>query len=244
MGSQQATSVVDVELLAGRIGSVRERIARAARRAGRDPADVALVAVTKGFPAEVVRSAAECGLAVFGESRVQEARAKIPLVGREGLTWHLVGPLQRNKVKYCFELFDLIHSVDSVALAEEIERRAAARDTVVDVLLEVNVAGEASKHGIAPDEALEAARAVGRLGRVRLRGLMTMPPLVDDPEENRGHFQALRLLRDEIAQAGIEGVEMTHLSMGMSGDFEVAVEEGATLVRVGTVIFGPREVHR
>lgn len=242
MGSQQAASVVDLDLLAGRIGSVQERIARAARRAGRDPAEVTLVAVTKGFSADVVRGAAESGLAVFGESRVQEARAKIPLVGREGLSWHLVGPLQRNKVKHCFDLFDLIHSVGSIGLAEEIERRAAARDAVMDLLMEVNVAGEATKHGIAPGEALEAARSIGRLGRVRLRGLMTMPPLVEDPEASRAHFQALRALRDQIARDGIEEVEMTHLSMGMSGDFEVAVEEGATLVRVGTAIFGPREV--
>ncbi|MFQ5892939.1 MAG: YggS family pyridoxal phosphate-dependent enzyme [Nitrospinota bacterium] len=244
MGSQGATAVVDLELLAERIVQVRERIARAARRARRDPAEVTLVAVTKGFPVEVVRGAADCGLTVFGENRVQEARAKIPLVDREGLSWHLVGPLQRNKVKYCFDLFDLIHSVDSVALVAEIERRAAARDAVMDVLLEVNVAGEAAKHGVAPEEALGLAEAVGRLERVRLRGLMAMPPMVTDPEANRGHFRTLRLLQDAIARAGIEGVAMDHLSMGMSDDFEVAIEEGATVVRIGTALFGPREVHR
>ena len=240
MGSQEATSVAAIELLSERIAQVRERIARAANQAGRDPAEVTLVAVTKSFPAEVVRGAIDCGLTVFGENRVQEARAKIPLLSRPGLSWHLVGPLQRNKVKHCFDLFDLIHSVDSVALAEEIERRAAAKDEAMDVLIEVNAAGEASKFGVAPDE----ARAVGRLERVRLRGLMTMPPLVADPEANRAHFKALRLLRDEIGRAGLEGVDMTHLSMGMTGDFEVAIEEGATIVRIGTALFGPRETNR
>ncbi len=243
MGSQEATSVAAIELLSERIAQVRERIARAASRAGRDPAEVTLVAVTKSFPAEVVRGAIDCGLTVFGENRVQEARAKIPLLGRPGLSWHLVGPLQRNKVKHCFDLFDLIHSVDSVALAEEIERRAASKDEAMDVLIEVNAAGEASKFGVAPDEAPALARAVGRLERVRLRGLMTMPPLVAEPEANRGHFRALRLLRDEIGRAGLEGVDMTHLSMGMTGDFEVAIEEGATIVRIGTALFGPRETN-
>lgn len=227
--------------MAERIANVRERIAQAALRSGRELADVALVAVTKAFPAEVVREAIACGLTVFGENRVQEARAKIPLIGRQGVSWHLVGHLQRNKVKYCFDLFDLIHSVDSVALAEEIDRRAEARDAVMEVLIEVNVGGEGAKHGVAPEEALNLARAAGELKRVKVKGLMTMPPWVSDPEDNREHFRVLRQIRDDITRAGLEGVEMTELSMGMSSDFEVAIEEGATIVRIGTAIFGSRE---
>jgi pyridoxal phosphate enzyme (YggS family) len=244
MSSQAATSTLYRALLASRIAEVKERINSAARRSGRDPAGVTLVAVTKTFPAEVVREAISCGLDVFGENRVQEARAKIPLVGREGVSWHLVGHLQRNKVKYCFDLFDLIHSVDSLGLAEVIDSRAVAKARVMDVLLEVNVAGEEAKHGVMPEEALALAQAVGKLERLRVKGLMSMPPWITDPEENRGHFVALRQVAEEIARAGIEGVEMSELSMGMSSDFEVAIEEGATMVRIGTAIFGAREEER
>jgi hypothetical protein len=187
----------------------------------------------------MVRGAVACGLRVFGENRVQEARAKIPQVGREGLSWHLVGRLQRNKVKYCFDLFDLIHSVDSLALAREIDRRAEARGCKMDVLLEVNVAGEETKAGVAPEEALDLAQAISGLKNLRLLGLMTMPPWVEDPEESRPHFRALRELAREMERRG--GIEIRELSMGMSADFDVAVEEGATLVRIGTAIFGPRE---
>lgn len=241
MSSQEATHVFYRAYLAERVAQVQEQIASAARRAGRDPEEVTLVAVTKTYPAEVVRKAISLGLTVFGENRVQEARDKIPLVGREGISWHLVGHLQRNKVKYCFDLFDLVHSVDSLALAEEIERRAESRDATMDILLEVNIAGEEAKHGVAPGEVLGLAQAVSRFKRVKIKGLMTMPPWVSDPEKNRVHFQALCHLKEEIARAGIDGVEMKELSMGMSDDFEVAVEEGATMVRIGTAIFGPRE---
>lgn len=241
MSSQPATSALYRALLEGRISTVRERMAQAARRVGRKPSEVTLVAVTKVFPAEVVREAIACGLKVFGENRVQEARSKIPLIGREGVSWHLVGHLQRNKVKYCFDLFDLIHSVDSLALAEEIDRRAEARDAEMEVLLEVNVGGEEVKHGVAPEDALKLAEVVGRLQRVKVKGLMTMPPWVADPEDNRVHFKALREIGQEIARAGIEGVEMKELSMGMTADYEVAIEEGSTMVRIGTAIFGPRE---
>ena len=241
MSSQPATSAMYRALLEGRISTVRERMAQAASRGGRKPSEVTLVAVTKVFPADVVREAVALGLNVFGENRVQEAREKIPLVGREGVSWHLVGHLQRNKVKYCFDLFDLIHSVDSLALAEEIDRRAEARDTEMEVLLEVNVGGEDVKHGVAPEDALMLAEAVSRLQRVKVKGLMTMPPWVADPQENRGHFRALREVSQEIARAGIEGVEMKELSMGMTADYEVAIEEGSTMVRIGTAIFGVRE---
>lgn len=210
---------------------VRERIARAAERSGRRAGDVTLVAVSKTVEAPRVREAIAAGVTVLGENRVQEARAKIAEIGRP-VQWHLIGHLQTNKAKDALELFDLIHSLDRLELAAELDRRARQRGRDVAALLQVNVAGETTKGGVAPDEVGRALEAIAKLERVRVRGLMTIPPEVGEAERTRGWFRALR----ETA----ERHGLRELSMGMSADFEVAIEEGATLVRVGTAVFGPR----
>lgn len=225
---------------------VRARIAAAAERAGRDPSEIELVAVTKTVPAHRVRAAWELGLMDFGENRVQEAVEKIPLAFPEEAEterprprWHMIGHLQRNKVKYVIPLFDLIHSVDSVRLAKEIDKRAGAAGRVMPVLLEVNVAGEASKFGFGPEAVAGVVPKIARLEHVEIQGLMTVAPLADDPEEARPWFRRLRQLRDELADQFSE-IDWRHLSMGMTDDYAVAVEEGATLVRIGRAIFGER----
>ena len=218
--------------VAGNLARVRERISRAAERAGRAPDDVLLVGISKLVDVERIRSALAAGLGVLGENRVQEAKEKIRVIGRP-VPWHLVGHLQTNKARDAVLLFDLIHSVDRLDLARALERRARDLDKVADVLVQVNVAGEATKGGFAPSELKGALEALGGFPGLRVCGLMTIPPPVESAAMARRWFRWLRELRDE---AGLE-----HLSMGMSGDFEVAVEEGATMVRVGTAIFGPRE---
>lgn len=225
--------------LRDRLDEVRSRIAGAASRAGRNPLEVNLIGVTKTLPAAVAREALEEGLRDLGESKVQEARDKIRDVGRRAARWHLIGHLQRNKAGKAIELFDWIHSVDSVDLAETMARRAEASGVRPSVLLEVNVSGETSKFGISPDDAKGVARRVAGLEGLELEGLMTIAPYSDDPEAARPHFAALRELRDSLQ--GELGVSLPHLSMGMSGDYEVAVEEGSTMVRVGTALFGPRQ---
>ena len=213
------------------LAHVRERIARAAERAGRRPADVLLIGVSKTVDVARIRAAVAAGVTALGENRVQEAKAKIAELGRPA-TWHLIGHLQTNKVKDALELFDVIHSLDRLELARELERRAAARGQVVEALLQVNVAAEPSKGGVGPDAVSEALDVVGKLAHVRVRGLMTIPPEVERAEDARPWFRRLRELAERHS--------LSELSMGMSGDFEVAVEEGATMVRVGTAIFGPR----
>jgi pyridoxal phosphate enzyme (YggS family) len=220
--------------VATNVARVRARIADAAERAGRRPGDVLLVAVTKTVDVARIREAVACGLEVFGENRVQEAREKVPLI--PGVAWHLIGSLQRNKVKEALRLFEMIHSVDSRALADELSRRAAGRPSPIDVLIEVNISGETAKHGVEVGEVEDLALGVAGLPSVRLRGLMGMAPLVDRAEEARPYFRRLRELRDRIRDAHPE-VEVTELSMGMTNDFEVAVEEGATMVRVGRALF-------
>ena len=210
---------------------VRERVAAACLRAGRSPDEVTIVAVSKTFPPAAIASAMAAGIGDMGENRVQEAAAKISALG--GVSprprWHLVGHLQTNKVRNALGLFDIIHSVDSFHLAQAISQRA---QRPVSVLLEVNVAGEASKSGFSPGEVGSAAEAVARLPNLDLRGLMMIAPLVSDPEEVKPFFAGLRRLRD--------GLRLAELSMGMTDDFEVAIEEGATLVRTGRAIFGER----
>jgi len=213
------------------IERVRERIARAAERAGRRAEDVLLVGVSKTVDADRIRRAVAAGLPALGENRVQEAGEKIALLGRP-VPWHLVGHLQSNKVRDALELFDVIHSLDRVELARECDRRARLRGRPVAVLLQVNVGGEASKGGFAPEQVGEAVEAVGALDHLQLRGLMTIPPPVERAEEARGWFRTLAQLAKRH--------ELGELSMGMSADFEVAIEEGATMVRVGTAIFGLR----
>jgi pyridoxal phosphate enzyme (YggS family) len=223
--------------IAGRLDAVRARIAAACGRAGRDPAGVEIVAVTKTFGPDVVRDAWQAGLRRFGENRVQEAAVKIPVCG-SGPEWHLVGHLQRNKVRPALEIFPVIHAVDSARLLEHIARVAGEIGCQPTVLLEINVSGEASKFGLRPEAAPEAIERALELRAVTLSGLMTMAPFSPDPERTRPVFSRLRTLRDEWSARF--GIGLPHLSMGMSGDFEVAVEEGATWVRLGTVLFGHR----
>jgi len=217
------------------VARVRARIAEAALRSGRRPESVLLVAITKTVGVDRIREAVACGLRVLGENRVQEARGKVPEV--PGVTWHLVGNLQRNKVKEALGLFEVIHSVDSLGLAEEISRRAEGRSSSpVEVLVQVNISGEPQKHGVPPEEAAGVLAQALRLPGLRVRGLMGMGPLVPDPEAARPYFRRLRETRDRLREAlRVAGLE--DLSMGMTDDFEVAIEEGATIVRVGRALF-------
>jgi hypothetical protein len=227
-----------VTSVAVRLATVRERIAGAAARAGRNPAEVSIVAAGKTQPARVIAEAVAAGVDAVGENRVQEAVAKRPLVGGSA-PWHLIGPLQRNKARHALEVFDLIETVDRVELADRLEALLADTPRTVPVFLEVNVGGEAQKPGIAPDDAPALAEhLLARCPHLRLAGLMTVPPFDPDPERSRPHFAALRDLAGRLARD--HGLPQLALSMGMSEDFEVAVEEGATLVRLGRVLFGER----
>jgi pyridoxal phosphate enzyme (YggS family) len=218
---------------------VMDRIAAAARRAGRDPSSVRLVTVTKTVDHDRIRQAIAAGAAILGENRVQEAKEKIEALGKVA-SWHLIGHLQTNKSKYAVKLFDLIHSVDTLELAKEIDKQAAKAGKVQDVLIEVSIAGEAAKAGVSIGDTVRLVKEAAGLKHIRVLGLMTMPPFSDDPEDSRPYFRKLRDLADAVRKEGIAGMSMNELSMGMSGDFEVAIEEGATLVRVGTAIFGER----
>jgi len=219
------------------IRSVRQRIADAARRTDRDPDEVMLIVVTKTVGVTEILHAVECGVETVGENRVHEATEKQERVG-DRVQWHMIGHLQRRKVKDAVQVFDYIHSVDSLALAREIDKRCAAADRVMPVLFEVNVSGEESKFGLNPAETVKTIREAATLERIRIDGLMTMAPYVEDPEEVRPWFKQLADLAGTIAAANLPNVCMKHLSMGMTNDFEVAVEEGATMVRIGTAIFG------
>jgi len=221
------------------IMNIRQRMAAAAERSGRNPADIQLMAVSKTVPPERIREALNAGITWFGENYVQEAREKIPAIGQNA-SWHMIGHLQTNKVKYVVHLFDWIHSVDRLELAKELDKRAAQNQRTLKVLIEVNVSGEASKNGMEPSRVLEFVRQISVLPNLSVQGLMTMPPYSDNPEDARPFFIALRRLRDEIASENIPGVQMKELSMGMTDDFEVAIEEGATIIRVGRAIFGER----
>jgi pyridoxal phosphate enzyme (YggS family) len=242
--------------ISDRVQAVRERLAAACARSGRPLADVTLVAATKTRSAEELAAAVRAGISDLGENYVQELLAKraalcadtLDSLGPFSVSWHMIGHLQRNKVKYLVPggrggALALIHSVDNLPLAQEIDRRAreAGRERYRQpVLLEVNIAGEDSKTGVAPAAAAALAEQVAALEQVELQGLMAMPPYSEDPRESRPHFRALARLAAGLVQSGLPAGTMRHLSMGMSGDFEVAVEEGATLVRLGTVLFGPR----
>jgi len=226
-----------MEETAIRLAQVREHMADAARKSGRTAEQIELVAVSKTHAAEKVREAIEAGQLLFGESRVQEARAKIPLLPSR-LRWHFIGHLQKNKIRHALPLFELFHGIDSLALAQEMERIAEEEGIRPRVLLEVNVAGEASKHGFSPEALRRDLEAALSLDRLAIEGLMTLPPLAPEAEASRQYFIALRKLRDQL-EADFK-VRLPQLSMGMSGDFPIAIEEGATLVRVGTAIFGER----
>jgi hypothetical protein len=225
--------------IADNFKTVMNRIAAAAKRTGRDPSSVKLVTVTKTVSIERVREALASGATVLGENRVQEAKEKIEQLGRHA-HWHLIGHLQTNQAKYAVKLFDLIHSVDNLELAAEIDKQAAKIGKVQDVLIEVSIAGETAKAGVSIDDAERLVRHVATLGNIGITGLMTMPPYSENPEDSRPYFKKLRELSAFIEKENLPGVSMAELSMGMSGDFEVAIEEGATMVRVGTAIFGTR----
>ena len=219
-----------------RFEEIRDRMERAMERAGRDASSVKLVAVTKTRSVKEMAIALGAGATDIGENKVQEAEAKKPEL-QVSARWHLVGHLQKNKAKNAVELFDLIHTVDGAAIGERIDRLAAERDKVQPVLVQVDLAGEETKHGLAEEELFPTLERLGERSNLRIDGLMVLPPYFDDPDEVRPYFQRLRELSDDGRERGLTGCE---LSMGMSDDFEVAIEEGATLIRVGTALFGPR----
>ena len=221
------------------VSEVLGKISAACVRAGRNPSEVTLIAVSKTMPVEAIKEAMNCGLTEFGENRPQELRDKQAVI-TEPLRWHMIGALQTNKLKYVVGKTVLIHSVDSLHLAEAINELSEKREVVSEVLLEVNIAGEASKHGISPEELEELVRKLATLSYIKIRGLMTVAPYTETPEENRCFFRKMKQLMVDINSKNIDNVYMDVLSMGMTGDYEIAVEEGATLVRVGTGIFGHR----
>jgi len=225
--------------VAENLKAVMDRIASASKRSGRDPSSVKLVVVTKTVDHDRIIQAVNAGAVILGENRVQEAKEKIEALGKTA-SWHLIGHLQTNKAKYAVKLFDLIHSVDNLELAREIDRQAAKIGKVQDILIEVNIAGETAKAGVVITGTPGLVREAAKLRNISVKGLMTMPPYSEDPEDSRSYFRKLRELAGTIEKENIPSVSMQELSMGMSGDFEVAIEEGATLVRVGTAIFGTR----
>ncbi len=223
--------------LAANLKAIQQRIESACARAGRDARSVTLLAVTKSQPPEVVSEAARLGLRLFGENKVQEAKGKIPLCpGR--LRWHMIGHLQTNKCRDAVQLFELIQSVDSLHLAQELNQRAEQAAKTLPIFLEVNVSGEGTKFGYRPEPLLEELRRLQALRRLEIRGLMTIPPWTPEPEKVRPFFRHLRELKERCEQ--IVGACLPHLSMGMTADFDVAIQEGATIVRIGTALFGPR----
>jgi pyridoxal phosphate enzyme (YggS family) len=227
--------------ISDRLAAIRQRIDAAAQSAGRDPASVRLVAVSKTFPIDCVKEAWLAGHRDFGENRVQEALQKIAASADLKIRWHLLGHLQANKVRKAASAFAMIQSVDSVELLQRLDRAAEEAGAAPDVLVQIDLAGETTKFGAPPDEARRILDAAAACRAVGIRGLMTLPPVPDTPEDARPWFRRLRELRDRWQAEGVPGAMLAELSMGMSGDFEVAVQEGATMVRVGTAIFGSRE---
>lgn len=225
------------------LAHVQENIKAACKRAGRDEKEVTLIAVSKTKPVEMIREAIEYGIIDFGENKVQEMCNKMEVIP-EKLNWHLIGHLQTNKVKYIVDKAYLIHSVDSIKLASTINELAQKKGVVCNILVEVNVAGEESKFGIKPSECESFIREISRYKNIKVRGLMTIAPFVENPEDNRVHFASLKKLLVDINRKNIDNISMDVLSMGMTNDYEVAVEEGATLVRVGTGIFGERNYNK
>jgi pyridoxal phosphate enzyme (YggS family) len=226
--------------IAANINKIKQRIAVAAVRAGRDPYSIKLMAVTKTVPPERILKAIEAGVTLLGENYVQEAKDKIALIG-DSARWHMIGHLQTNKAKYAVKLFDCIHSVDRLELAQELDRRARPGGSKINILVEVNVSGEQTKNGVPALEAMDLIQRLSHLDNLAVHGLMTMAPYADNPENSRPYFKALRNLRNDILRTGIIGIRMEELSMGMTDDFEVAIEEGSTIIRVGRAIFGERQ---
>ncbi len=226
-------------MLADNLKAVQENIIKACEKSGRDSNEVTLIAVSKTKPVETLQEAYDAGARYFGENKVQEITAKYPELPKD-IHWHMIGHLQRNKVKYIIDKVDMIHSVDSLRLAETIEQEAAKHELVMPILLEVNVAEEETKFGLGVSEVIPLLEEISKMPHIKVEGLMTIAPFVENPEENREVFRTLKKLSVDIRNKNINNVNMHILSMGMTGDYQVAVEEGATMVRVGTGIFGER----
>lgn len=220
--------------ISANLSYILKRIKLAAERTGRDAETIKLVAVTKNVGIPKIREAIAGGVTIIGENRIQEAREKFSEIGST-VQWHFIGHLQINKVKYLFDIFSLIHSVDSLPLAEEIQKRAEKKGIKTDILIEVNISGEKTKFGISPEKVIALARDISKLKNINLKGLMTIPPFSKSPEDSRQYFRMLRTLVTDVKK---DGIKINELSMGMSNDFEVAIEEGATIIRIGTAIFG------
>lgn len=227
-------------MIVDQLQTVRNEITEACKRSGRDPKEVTLIAVSKTKPVSMIEEAIEAGQTVFGENKVQELCSKYEVLPKN-LSWHLIGHLQRNKVKYIADKASLIHSVDSLRLAQTIDQEGKKHNRVIPILIEVNVAGEDTKFGVSVEEALPLIEKISVLPNIRVKGLMTIAPFVENPEENRSVFRRLKQLSVDIGDKNMNNVYMDILSMGMTNDYQVAVEEGATMVRVGTGIFGERD---
>ena len=228
------------KMVAENVESIKKRIREVCSRCGRRPEDVLLVGVSKTFGVDSIQNAVNSGLFDIGENYAQELLEKRNRLGDDRIRWHFIGHLQSNKVKHVIEYVHLIHSVDNDRVAEEIQKRAEKAGRMVNVLIEVHTTDEATKYGVLPADIIELLKRISKFDRVRVQGLMTMGPFSDDPDDSRPSFRQLAELRDRISREGIENVTMQHLSMGMTHDFEVALEEGATIVRIGTAIFGTR----
>ena len=226
-------------MICGNLKEVEAKIEAACKRAGRDRSEVTLIAVSKTKPVEMLEEAYETGIREFGENKVQEMMDKYEVMPKD-IHWHMIGHLQRNKVKYLMGKVALIHSVDSLRLVEEISAQSVKHGVTTDILIEVNIAGEETKFGTDREEAIALVEAAAKLPNIHICGLMTIAPFVENPEDNRKYFQQIRHLSVDIKEKNIDNVDMRILSMGMTGDYEVAIEEGATMVRVGTGIFGAR----
>ena len=223
-----------------RLSAIEQRIQTVAANCGRDPHTIRLVAVSKTMPANVVKKAILAGVEILGENYIQEAREKFNALCNESVTWHFIGHLQTNKAKYAVRMFDLIHSVDSLKLAAELDKQAAKFDKLQKILIQVNISQESTKSGVTLDNTMALIRQIAAYKHLAVMGLMTVPPFFNQPEKVRPIFKALRNLRDQIAKEKIPGIAVEELSMGMTGDFETAIEEGATLIRIGTALFGER----
>jgi hypothetical protein len=231
---------MESEVLKKRLSNVKERIKKAAIDCGRDPDTVYLVAVSKTMPKDRVREAIKAGADILGENYIQEARDKINALSSYPVSWHFIGHLQSNKAKYAVKLFDMIHTVDSLKLAHELNKQAKKINKIQKILIQVNISMESTKSGVYEDDAQKLIKEISLFENLSIKGLMTMPPFFNNPEEAGPYFSALRALRDNIRDKAIKNINMQELSMGMTGDFEVAVKEGATFVRIGTAIFGER----
>lgn len=231
-----------MDFVADNIAEIEEKIQRAVEKSGRKREDVLLIAVSKTKPVSLIQKAVDCGLTSLGENKVQEIMEKYDSLA--DVHWHLIGHLQTNKVKYIIDKVDMIHSVESLKLAMEIDKRAGQQNRIMDILVEVNVAEEESKFGVKPKDVEDLIKELAKLANIRVRGLMTVAPFVENPEENREVFCQMQQIFIDINGKNIDNIDMNVLSMGMTGDYEVAIEEGATMVRVGTGIFGERNYHK